>query len=58
MELANTLQSLIKDEELRHSVAESGLESFRSKFTWIAVLDRYNEITDEIRAANTRKVAA
>jgi glycosyltransferase involved in cell wall biosynthesis len=56
-ELADALQSLIKDLNKRQAVAEAGLASFHRNFTWHAVLSRYNEIINGLKVPYFRKVA-
>jgi len=51
--IADALQMLIEDKELRKRVAAEGLKSFHRRYTWTAVCDAYREITDQLEAAVT-----
>lgn len=46
--LADALQKLIEDKELRITVAEKGLRSFQRRYTWTAVCREYQEVTDSL----------
>jgi spore coat protein SA len=50
IELANVLQRLIDDKELRGEVAAEGLKSFQHRFTWTVIYRQYQEIVDSLRA--------
>ena len=44
VELADALQKLIEDKDLRARVGAEGLASFRRRFTWEAIVKQYREI--------------
>ncbi len=48
MELADALQTLILNVDLRLKLADEGLSSVRRSFTWRSVLNRYDSIVDQI----------
>jgi len=45
-ELADALQKLVENAELRQSLAQSGEESFHRNFTWNAVRDQYQSVVE------------
>jgi spore coat protein SA len=57
VELADALQKLAEDEDLRARIAAEGLSSFRRRFTWPTIFKQYQEVTDALSlelAAATR----
>jgi len=44
VDLADALQKLIEDSDLRQEVASKGLDSFRSRFTWDTIVKQYSAI--------------
>jgi spore coat protein SA len=49
VELADALQSLIEDKDLRTKVGAQGLRSFRRRFTWAVAFRKYQEVADNVR---------
>lgn len=47
VELADALQKLVEDKDLRANVAQAGLQSFRRRFTWSTIVRQYQEIVKE-----------
>jgi glycosyltransferase involved in cell wall biosynthesis len=47
-ELADSLQSLIEDKDLRKKLGREGFASFRRRFTWEINVKRYNEIINDV----------
>lgn len=47
-DLANSLEQLVKDEELRKEIGREGLTSFRKTFTWRAVASRYEQVIRDL----------
>jgi spore coat protein SA len=48
VDLANALQKLVEDENLRTKVAAEGLRSFQRHFTWAAICGQYREIANNL----------
>jgi spore coat protein SA len=48
MQLADALERLIKDKDLRAKIAMDGLSSFRRRFTWPTIFKQYQEVTDAL----------
>jgi glycosyltransferase involved in cell wall biosynthesis len=46
--LADALQRLVEDKELRMEVAAKGLKAFHRRYTWAAVCRQYQEIMESI----------
>ena len=49
LELANALQKLVEDKDLRAKVAAEGLSSFRRRFTWSTIFKQYQEVTESLQ---------
>jgi spore coat protein SA len=49
-ELADALESVVRDEDLRRKLAAEAYRSFREKFTWKAVHGRYREVLASLEA--------
>ena len=47
IEIADALQKLIEDEDLRLKTGKEGLKSFRKRFTWSAIASQYQEIAKQ-----------
>jgi spore coat protein SA len=48
VEIADALQRLIQDQELRSKIAEEGLRSVRRRFTWTIIGKHYEDLTARI----------
>ena len=48
LELADKLQMLIEDRQLRISIGAEGLRSFRRRFTWTAIVQQYKNIVEKV----------
>lgn len=48
IDLANALQQLIENPELRAALAEQGLRSFLSRFKWSAILNKYAMVVSTV----------
>jgi len=48
IQIADALQRLVADKQLRAKVAAEGLESFRRRFTWAAIYRQYEAVTDSL----------
>ena len=48
VELADALQKLVQDEDLRVKVAAQGLSSFRRRFTWPTIVKGYEGVRDAL----------
>ena len=48
VELADALQKLVEDKDLRAKVAAEGLSSYRRRFTWSTIFKQYQEVTDAL----------
>jgi spore coat protein SA len=48
VELADALQKLIEDKDLRTRIAQTGRQSFRRRFTWPIIVGQYQEIVKEM----------
>ena len=57
VELANALQKLAEDKDLRTQVAAEGLEAFQRRFTWAAICGQYQDIANRVTRRETEKVA-
>jgi spore coat protein SA len=57
VELADALQKLAEDRNLRAAVAAQGLESFQRRFTWAAICGQYREIADNVIRVKRDEVA-
>ncbi len=53
VDLADALQRLIEDRDLRARVAEEGLRSFRKRFTWASIYRQYQEVVEGLHAGVT-----
>jgi|WetSurMetagenome_2_1015567.scaffolds.fasta_scaffold62325_3 spore coat protein SA len=53
VQLADALQKLLRDKDLRAGVAAKGLISFQSRFTWTVVYRQYQKIADDLRTKAT-----
>jgi spore coat protein SA len=49
LELANALQKLVQDQQLRTRMAVEGLQSFQKRFTWAKIYKQYQQILGDIR---------
>jgi spore coat protein SA len=47
-ELADALQKLVEDKDLRAKVARAGLQSFRRRFTWPTIIGQCEEIIKKV----------
>jgi spore coat protein SA len=56
--LADGLQKLIEDRELRLKMSSEGISSFRRRFTWSVVCKRYQEIAKSVCAHDEDTVGA
>jgi spore coat protein SA len=52
VELADVLQKLVEDKDIRTKVAMEGLSSFRRRFTWPTIFRQHQEVTDSLRAVS------
>jgi len=52
VEIADALQRLIEDRDLRAKVAEEGLQSFHRRFTWTIIGRQYEEFTAQLQTAS------
>ena len=48
VELADALQKLVEDKDLRARVAQAGLQSFLRGFTWPTTIEQYRQIVKEM----------
>ena len=48
VELADGLQKLIENKDLRAKTGAEGLQSFRRRFTWAAIASQHQEITERL----------
>jgi glycosyltransferase involved in cell wall biosynthesis len=48
-QIADSLQRLLKDSNLRIQVGAKGIQSFSRRFTWTAVCRQYQLIVDYVR---------
>ena len=55
VELADALQKLVEDKDLRTKVALEGLSSFQRRFTWRTIFKQYQEVTDRLQAVAIRQ---
>jgi spore coat protein SA len=56
VELANALQKLAEDEDLRRQVAAEGLRAFQRRFTWAAICTEYQAIANAVIGMKTEEV--
>ena len=56
VELANALQKLAEDENLRIQVAAEGLAAFQRRFTWAAICSQYQAIANDVIQTKTEEV--
>ena len=49
LELANALQRLVQEKDLRATMGGNGLASFRRRFTWAAIAKQYREVVDNLK---------
>ncbi len=56
--IADGLQKLIQDRDLRLKMGVEGVKSFRRRFTWSAVCMRYREIAESVCAHDRETVGA
>jgi spore coat protein SA len=57
VELADALQKLAEDENLRTQVAAEGLKAFQRCFTWAAICGQYQDIANSVIHMKTEEVA-
>ena len=57
VELANALQKLAEDENLRTQVAAEGLQASQRRFTWAAICGQYQDIANSVIRMKTEEVA-
>jgi len=50
IQIADALERLVADKELRAKVAAEGLESFRRRFTWAAIYRQYEGVANRLSA--------
>jgi spore coat protein SA len=55
VELADALQRLAEDDNLRAKIGAEGLNTFRRRFTWPAVCRQYREIADNLIPIEDRR---
>jgi spore coat protein SA len=55
-ELADALQKLVEDKNLRTSIAAEGLKSFRQRFTWSKITSQYRKVVETMYANVTKDV--
>jgi spore coat protein SA len=48
VELADALQKLAEDENLRAQIAAEGLDAFKRRFTWAAICDQYQDVANRV----------
>jgi spore coat protein SA len=48
VELADALQKLAGDENLRAQIAADGLDAFKRRFTWAAICDQYQDVANRV----------
>lgn len=48
VQLANVLQKLIEDRNVRLKIGSEGLELFRKKYTWSVISSRYREVIESL----------
>jgi glycosyltransferase involved in cell wall biosynthesis len=46
--IADALQRLVEDKDLRAKLGQEGVRSFHKRFTWESVCNQYNEILDKL----------
>jgi spore coat protein SA len=51
--LADALQKLIEDKDLREKVAAEGQSSFQKRFTWPAIFEKYQEVVKSLNHTDT-----
>jgi spore coat protein SA len=56
VELANAIQKLAEDENLRAKVAAEGLQAFQQHFTWAAICGQYQDIANSLTKMKTEEV--
>jgi spore coat protein SA len=58
VELANALQKLAEDENLRKQIGAEGLGAFQRRFTWAAICRQYQAIANSVIQMNTEEEVA
>ena len=56
VELANALQKLAEDENLRTQIAAEGLQAFQRRFTWSAICGQYQDIANSVVRMKTEEL--
>jgi glycosyltransferase involved in cell wall biosynthesis len=56
LKLANALQKLAEDQNLRTQVAAKGHEAFLRRFTWAAICAQYQDIANSVIRTKTEEV--